>query len=64
MLQLSLARFAPALAAALILASGTHYFGENVIAFQRQLSPETIDEKWRAYLQTAHTALDPTTGAA
>lgn len=59
MLQLSLARFAPALAAALILAGGTHYFGENVIAFHRQLSPETIDEKWRAYLQTAHTALGP-----
>ena len=59
MLQLSLALLAPALPAALILAGGTHYFGEEVIAFQRQVSPETIDEGWRVYVEAAHTALGP-----
>ena len=59
MLLLSLAVFAPTLPAAIILAGGTHYFGEESIAIQRQVSPETIDEEWRAYVQAAHTALGP-----
>ena len=59
MLLLSLALYAPTLPAAIILAGGTHYFGEECIAFQRQVSPETIDEGWRVYVQSAHTALGP-----
>jgi pimeloyl-ACP methyl ester carboxylesterase len=59
MLLLSLALYAPTLPAAIILAGGTHYFGEECIAIQREVSPETIDEEWRAYVQAAHTALGP-----
>jgi pimeloyl-ACP methyl ester carboxylesterase len=59
MLLLSLALYAPTLPAAIILAGGTHYFGEECIAIQRQVSPETIDEEWRSYVQSAHTALGP-----
>ena len=43
MLLLSLALYAPTLPAAIILADGTHYFGEECIAIQQQVSPETID---------------------
>jgi pimeloyl-ACP methyl ester carboxylesterase len=57
MLLLSLALYAPTLPTAMILAGGTHYFGEESITFQRQVSPETIDEGWRSYVQAAHTAL-------
>lgn len=59
MLLLSLALYAPTLPAAIILAGGTHYFGRETIAIQQQVSPETIDEEWRAYVQAAHTALGP-----
>jgi pimeloyl-ACP methyl ester carboxylesterase len=59
MLLLALALYAPALPAALILAGGTHYFGEQSIALQRQTSPETIDERRRTHLQAVHTAFGP-----
>ena len=57
MLLLSLALYAPTLPAAIILAGGTHYFGQECIAIQREVSPETIDDEWRTYAQGAHTAL-------
>ncbi|HEU5103722.1 MAG TPA: alpha/beta hydrolase [Roseiflexaceae bacterium] len=59
MLLLSLALSAPTLPAAMILAGGTHYFGAECVAIQRQMSPDTIDQDWRAYMQAAHTALGP-----
>jgi pimeloyl-ACP methyl ester carboxylesterase len=59
MLLLSLALYRPTLPAALILAGGTHYFGEECIAMQKQTSPEAIDQGWRAHLQAVHTALGP-----
>ena len=60
MLQLSLALYAPDLAAVCILAAGTyHFFGDNVRAFLLQLAPDTIDEKWREQLKGVHTALGP-----
>ena len=59
MLLLSLAVYAPTLPVATIHSGGTHYFGEACIAMLRQVSPETIDDEWRAYMQIAHTALGP-----
>ena len=59
MLLLSLAVDAPSLPVATIHSGGTHYFGEECIAMLRQVSPETIDDAWRAYVQTAHMALGP-----
>lgn len=59
MLLLSLALYAPTLPAAIILTGGTHYFGEECIAHQRAISPETIDDEWRNYVQGAHAALGP-----
>jgi pimeloyl-ACP methyl ester carboxylesterase len=59
MLLLSLALFGPTLPTAIILAGGTHYFGEECIAMLREVSPETIDDNWRVFVQAAHTALGP-----
>ncbi len=54
---LSLALYAPDLAAACIHVGGSHYFGETIRAQLRQETPDTIDEEWRARLQPRHTAL-------
>jgi pimeloyl-ACP methyl ester carboxylesterase len=59
MLLLSLAVYAPTLPVATIHSGGTHYFGKECVAMLRKLSPETIHPEWRAYMQTAHTALGP-----
>ncbi|CAA9295194.1 MAG: hypothetical protein AVDCRST_MAG26-4404 [uncultured Chloroflexia bacterium] len=59
MLQLSLALYAPDLAAACILAGATYYFSDESRAIQRQVTPDTMDEVGRAYVQKIHTALGP-----
>ena len=55
MLLLSLALYAPDLPAVCILAGVTYYFGDESRAMQRQSTPDTIDEAWRAGAQIAHT---------
>jgi pimeloyl-ACP methyl ester carboxylesterase len=61
MLLLSLVLFEPTLASACILAGGTYYYSDELRAWMRQQSIETMDptgERGQA-MQAAHTALGP-----
>ena len=61
MLQLSLALEAPDLARACILAGGTYYYGDELRAWWREQSPDTVftgEEKVRA-LRARHAAFGP-----
>ncbi|MFL5680409.1 MAG: alpha/beta fold hydrolase [Chloroflexota bacterium] len=55
MLQLSLALLAPRLAAACILAGGTHYVPDSVRALQDQLTPANMDPEWARRVRAEHT---------
>ncbi len=59
MLQLTLALEAPDLAGICILAGGTYYYSEDARAIIQPITPDTIDEAGRTYLQATHTALGP-----
>jgi pimeloyl-ACP methyl ester carboxylesterase len=59
MLLLTLALEAPELAATLVLSGGTYFYDEELRAWWRQQTPETLvgDEEGRQRAQAAHTAL-------
>jgi pimeloyl-ACP methyl ester carboxylesterase len=61
MLLLTLGLEAPDLARALVLSGCTYYYGEELRAWLRAQTPETLvtSEEWGRELQAAHTALGP-----
>ena len=54
-LLLSLALYAPDLPGVCILAGATYYWTDEARAILQQLTPDTMDEGWRTYVQQVHT---------